>query len=140
VKKYIIENIFNSSIVRGSDDDFKLIFNTDNHRDTFSIIRKTGCKILIYTSGDTNVEFISEEFELSIPVKKIKPVSTIGAGDTFNAGIIYGLFKNNINTSDLNKVDSGLWKSIIKNAITFGTQVCRSYDNYLSEEFAERNR
>jgi len=136
VKKYITENIFNSSIVRGSDEDFKLIFNTDNPRDTFNIIRNNGCKILIYTSGDKNVQFVTEVIKLSIPVKKIKPVSTIGAGDTFNAGIIYGLYKNQINTSELYKVDFGLWKTIIQTAITFGTHVCQSFDNYLSVEFA----
>ena len=135
VKKYIIENIFNSSIVRGSDEDFKFIFNTDTPQNTFKIIRDNGCKILIYTTGDKNVELMSEEIKLSIPVKKIKPISTIGAGDTFNAGIIYGLYKNQINLSNLLKVDSELWMSIIETAIGFSSDVCQSWDNYLSGNF-----
>ena len=136
VKDHILENISTATIVRGSHEDFKLIFNTGNADDTFDLIKSRGCKNLIYTSGKKRVELRTEKLKFALPVPKIKPVSTIGAGDNFNAGVIYSLYRNQINLSDLNEMETDLWSRIIKTAISFGTHVCQSYDNYVSEDFS----
>jgi len=135
VKNLILENISLSSIVRGSDEDFRLIFGVENADDTFRILKENGCRFLIYTSSDKNVKFISEDIKLAVPVPKIKPVSTIGAGDSFNAGIIFSLYKQQINLSELAQIDIKTWKGIIETAISFGVHACQSLDNYISEEF-----
>ena len=135
VKDYILENISTATIVRGSHEDFKLIFNTGNADDTYNLIRSRGCKNLIYTSGKNRVELRTEKLKLALSVPNIKAFSTIGAGDNFNAGIIYGLYRNQINLSDLNEMETFLWSRIIETAISFGTHVCQSYDNYVSEDF-----
>lgn len=135
VKNLILENISLASIVRGSDEDFRLIFGVENADDAFRILKENGCSFLIYTSSDKNVEFISEDIKLAVPVPKIKPVSTIGAGDSFNAGIIFSLYSQQINLSELAQIDTKTWKDIIETAISFGTHVCQSLDNYISEEF-----
>ena len=44
----------------------------------------------------------------------INPVSTIGAGDNFNAGIIYGLLKYNIGYHDLSTMSKETWEKIIR--------------------------
>ncbi len=136
VKKYILENIALSDIVRGSNEDFNLIFNTENADDTFQILKENNCSNLIYTSANKNVEFRSDSLHFSIPVPKILPVSTVGAGDSFNAGIIYSLFKNRIKKSTINNLSEEFWKKAIKAAISFGSNVCKIYDNYISESFA----
>ena len=64
-------------------------------------------------------------------------VSTIGAGDNFNAGIIYGLLKYNVRRCDLDTLPEETWSRIIRCGIDFATEVCGSYDNYISKEFAE---
>jgi len=135
VKNLILENISFASIVRGSDEDFRLIFGVENADDTFRILKENGCKFLIFTSSDKNVEFISEDIKLTVPVPKIKPVSTIGAGDSFNAGIIFSLYRQQINLPELAQIDTKTWKGIIETAISFGVHVCQSLDNYISEEF-----
>jgi len=137
VKKYILENISVSDIVRGSNEDFELIFNTSNTDETFQILKDNNCSNLIYTSGDRNVEFRSEGLHFSVPVPKIQPVSTVGAGDSLNAGIIYSLYKNQVGKDKLKDLSENFWKSAIESTISFGSEVCQSYDNYISESFAK---
>jgi fructokinase len=65
-------------------------------------------------------------------------VSTIGAGDNFNAGILYGLVKEGINRDNLNNITQDEWSRMIEYGIEFGTEVCLSTSNYVSVEFAKR--
>ena len=99
VKDLILENIGLSSIVRGSDEDFELIFDCTNAEQAFKILTDEGCKFLVYTRSNRSVEFLSDKIAFSMEVPEIKPVSTIGAGDSFNAGLIYFLFSNGITTA-----------------------------------------
>ncbi len=64
--------------------------------------------------------------------------STIGAGDSFNAGAIFSIIANEIKKDDLNTLSADAWKGIIENAITIATEVCKTYDNYLPQEFANK--
>ncbi len=136
LKDYLKENISFADIVRGSDEDFQFICGAKNADAAFDFIRNNGCSILIYTTGKKNVEFRSEKLSFTVPVPEINIVSTIGAGDTFNAGIILGLSKYGIGINDFSDVSSVLWYSIIETAISFGSHVCCSYENYISKEFA----
>jgi fructokinase len=69
-------------------------------------------------------------------VEIIEPVSTIGAGDTFNAGLLYGLWKKGIKREQLKTLDRDTWEGLIATAIQFSRVVCLSYDNYLPMEYA----
>ena len=66
-------------------------------------------------------------------VPAVETVSTIGAGDSFNAGLIYELFRSGEKLHDISS--EGLEK-IVKTAIRFGSHVCTHYENYISESFA----
>ena len=76
---------------------------------------------------------ISKEY--SIP--PLEAVSTIGAGDNFNAGIIFGLLKYNVRYEDLDTMDETTWDKVIRCGIEFAAEVCRSFSNSVSKEFAE---
>jgi fructokinase len=136
IKKYIEENIFYADIIRGSDEDFQLIFKTETADQTFHKINQFGKKTLAYTAGSNNVDFVSSEMRFSLPVIPIQPISTVGAGDTFNAGIIYGLYKNAITKEKLKILNQSHWDKIISTSIEFAADVCCSYNNYISEEMA----
>lgn len=138
IKDDILENISYSSIVRGSDEDFKLIFDADTADEVFQILNQIGCPFLIYTSSDKTVEFRSAEISISIQVPPIKTTSTIGAGDTFNAGIVYKLVKLDLRNKDLQNVKKEVWEDIIKSAINFGSHVCTHYDNYITHDFVNQ--
>jgi fructokinase len=136
VKDLILENIGLSSIVRGSDEDFELIFGCANSDEAFKTIKNQGCKFLVYTRGNKSVEFRSDKIEFSMNVPEIKSISTIGAGDSFNAGLIYFLSTKEISTTGLTDMDESFWKEAIGIAVSFGSHVCQHFDNYISKDFA----
>ena len=138
LQNFLYENISFSDIIRGSSDDFRLIFGTTVPKDVFKKVNELGCRFLIITNAGNPVTMISDKFELYIPVININPVSTIGAGDSFNAGILYGLYKMNIGRSDLSSLKQQDWSMLIDIGITFGSSVCESWENYISASLAEK--
>lgn len=137
VKPWIKENIQFADIVKGSDEDFKLIFNAENAQQAYERVMESGCKNLVYTSGAKDVIVMAPGIRIQVKVPHIEPVSTIGAGDNFNAGIVYTLIREDIHKNDLEKIGSAGWEKIISSGIAFASHVCQSYENYISIEFAE---
>ena len=80
----------------------------------------------------------SRRFEAHYPSKAIETRSTIGAGDNFNAGILFGLLREGIGKADLPNLSQADWAKIIQCGIDLSSEVCQSYDNYVSREFAKR--
>lgn len=135
----IKENIKYANILKGSDEDFALIFQSKGPDQAFQAISKIKNLPLIYTANEEGVSIRSQNFKKDYDVPVIKPISTIGAGDNFTAGIIYTLIKNNIGCNDLSCLDAKGWDEIIKNAISFAQHVCCSWDNYISNSFAAKH-
>jgi fructokinase len=77
-------------------------------------------------------------FSGKFPVRKIVPVSTIGAGDNFNAGMIAAVYRNNVSRDDLERMGEEKWSKIVATGVDFASNVCMSYDNYISKEFASK--
>jgi len=136
LKPLIIENMNMANLLRGSDEDFKNIFGTNNPDDTWDIVKKY-CKCLVYTANVEGVFVRTRSFSGKFPVKKITPVSTIGAGDNFNAGMITSIYNNNISNEQLGNLTKEDWSEIISTAVSFASHVCLSYENYISQDFAE---
>ncbi|MDO9254668.1 MAG: PfkB family carbohydrate kinase [Bacteroidales bacterium] len=138
LKPFILENIALSDIIRGSDEDFSLIFGAGNSYEAFKVLVDNGCGNLVYTANSSNVIMMSQYHTLSSSVPVIEPVSTIGAGDNFNAGLIWTLAKNEVSKKDMNHLPLHIMEKILANGISFSAEVCMSFDNYISEEFASR--
>ena len=135
LKPAILENMSMASIVRCSDEDLELIFNVKDAETAYKVV-KPFCPNMLYTASSKAVYLHTPTVKESFPVKKIEPISTIGAGDNFNAGVVYGLFKENINKEDLSSLPLNTWQHLINHGIDFASEVCMSYDNYISTEFA----
>jgi fructokinase len=131
----IIENIKIASIVRASDEDFQMICDANNFEDAYNFVSQY-CPLLIYTKNANGVNFRSYNFKLFFEVPKLEPLSTIGAGDNFNAGLIYGLVKEKIYLQNLQSANAQIWQRIVGNGISFASDVCMSYNNYISDNFA----
>ena len=136
LRPLIVENIKMTSLLRGSDEDFKNIFGVSNADEAWEEVRKF-CKCLVYTANIEGVYVRTSSFSGRFPVKKITPVSTIGAGDNFNAGMITAICRNNIKRDQLEELTEKEWSKIILTAVDFATHVCLSYENYISSEFAK---
>ena len=140
VMPYIEENISLATIVKGSDEDFYNIFKVGIASEAYEIVKKLNCSNLVYTANKNDVELFTETYAKKYPVQRIHPLSTVGAGDTFSAGLIYGISKKNIVVNELNSISQLYWDEMIANSIEFSSQVCMSYDNYLSVDFAKTYR
>lgn len=133
----ILENMEYATIVRASDEDLRNIFGVDNPQEAWEKIGSR-CSALICTANADGVHLITREMEFKMEVEEIKPLSTIGAGDTFNAGLLYGISKAGYTRDQLNRLKRAEWEALIKRAISFSREVCLSYDNYLPLDFAKK--
>jgi len=136
LKEVIEANFSFASIVRSSDEDLRNIYGAGNIDEAWEKV-KPFCPVLIYTANADGVWLRTTKYKLFFEVEKLVPVSTIGAGDNFNAGLIYGLNKSGIKTKDLELVREKEWGRLIRQAISFSSEVCMSYDNYISRSFAD---
>jgi fructokinase len=137
LKPLIIENMEMAGILRGSDEDFRNIFGAGDPDETWEIVSKY-CKCMIYTSIASGVYVRTPSFAGKFPVRKIKPLSTIGAGDNFNAGMITAIYKNDITRDELEKMGEDKWSKVVATGVDFATEVCMSYENYISQKFADQ--
>ena len=131
------ENFAIADIVRGSHEDFINVYGHDDCKKIYDEISEY-CPRFICTRGKDGVLVVDHGREYSFSSRPIVPVSTIGAGDNFNAGILYGLVKEGIGRDNLDNITQDEWSRMIGYGIEFGTEVCMSTSNYVSAEFAKR--
>ena len=134
----IIENLEYADIVRGSSEDFEIMYKKKDADSVYKSEISFYTKKFIYTQGSEPVELRADGgLSKQYTIEKTDTVSTIGAGDNFNAGFIYGMLKHGI-TRDI--IDAGLteeqWDGIISCALRFSANVCKSINNYIDNYFA----
>lgn len=95
------------------------------------------CQRFICTTGSGAIYLCTPQFYQTFTVNKIPTVSTVGAGDNFNAGFLYGLVKNGLNISELTEHD---WATCIEMGKRFAQDVCQSYENSISPTLAHSLR
>jgi len=140
IKKKVEENICLTKILKGSVNDFKAIYDTDHPDALFSLIEKCGVQALLLTSAQNPVELRTKNLSKSYPIPEITPKSTIGAGDNFSAGLIYGFTRQGIGPEHLQNIKEEQWDEILSYAISFSSAVCLSEENYISLDFADQFR
>jgi len=138
-KPLIIHNISTATLVRGSDEDFFNIFGASSADEAWDIISEL-CPCLVYTASSKGVSVRTRSFSADYPVRKIEPVSTIGAGDNFNAGLIRAVCDMNLDAEQVRSMGAVSWKKVVECGIDFATDVCMGYDNYISHGLASRYR
>lgn len=135
LRSIIEENFQSATLVRASDEDLRNIYGIDSAGEAWKKLSQF-CDYFIYTANAHGVDLFTREFKLHLEVDKIEPVSTVGAGDTFNAGVLYGLYKKKVKLDNMGDLTHSDWKTILETAALFSKEVCLSYDNYLSPESA----
>lgn len=126
-------NMSLATVVRASDEDVLNLFKIKDVDIIFDKLKHL-CSNIIITANAKGVYHFSNISNNHYLTPTIKPISTIGAGDNFNAGIIHTL--SNMSSFNANELEN-TWASLILNGIIFASEVCMSYDNYVSEEFGK---
>ena len=135
----LLDNLEMADVVRGSNEDFSILFK---HNDADSVYRTDisfYCHNFIYTQGSEPVEVRAEGgINCQYPVGNTQTVSTIGAGDNFNAGFVYGLIKYGITKDDIQRgLTREQWDKLVESAQMFSCECCKSLNN-ISKEFGEK--
>jgi fructokinase len=141
----ILDNMRSADIVRGSDEDFRNIFGSDEFaglsaEDFVRALyeRHIGalCGNFICTCGSQGVWLCTPERVKFYPSRDITTVSTIGAGDSFNAGVLSAVVSLGLRRSDLKVLKPETWDKIIAAGVDFSSAVCQTYSNYVPDNFA----
>lgn len=136
----IVENFQYADIVRGSTEDFMHMFGITDPEQAYREYVSMHCANMLCTDASGDIRLFTPQGCKSYPVNKIQTVSTIGAGDNFNAGCLYAIMCGNITRDALLSLPEQGWDSIVAMGQTLACEVCQSYHNSVSKEFAKRLR
>ena len=127
-------------IVRGSKEDFEVLYKKDSAERVYRAETSFYCKRFIYTDGPNPVSVFSNNgFHKEYAMPKTETVSTIGAGDNFNAGFIYGMIKYGVTRDDVEQgLSEEVWDKLIATATAFSADCCKDIFNYISKEFGQQ--
>jgi len=91
VRARIEENIALSDVVKASDEDVTWLYGTEDVEDVVSSWRELGPSLTVLTRGGEGSVAFSESGRVQVAPVPVEVVDTVGAGDTFSAGILDAL-------------------------------------------------
>ena len=114
-----------SDVVRGSVEDFGYLYGLHEGDEVYARVSRH-CNKLILTDGARPIRVYSPEGCETFPVQPTETVSTVGAGDNFNAGYIYAMMQ-------------GLHSEVarIEVAQRWSRDVCCQLGNNISDDLVE---
>jgi fructokinase len=87
-----------SDIIKLSDEDLAWIAPEDSFEDLANRWLEMGAKLVVLTKGTEGAVAISLNASAKVPAPKVKVADTVGAGDTFTAGVLARLDKRGLMT------------------------------------------
>lgn len=80
-----------ADIVKLSDDDLGWLIGGEDLQAQAQAVRAMGAGLVIVTRGAAGATAYGPGAPISVPARAVRVVDTVGAGDTFNAGLLAGL-------------------------------------------------
>lgn len=133
----ILENLEYADIVRGSTEDLENMFGKADAEQLYKDDIRFHCPTMLCTAAGGDIRLMTANTGKTYAVKPIQTVSTIGAGDNFNAGIVYGLLREGVTRDRLEQLSEREWDKVIGCGCDFAAEVCQSFSNSISKEFAD---
>lgn len=138
IREALLQNLRMAHIIKASDEDLIQMFGEASEQDYLSQIRKLNADALfIMTRGENGVSAFTPGLKIEMPANRIKPVSTIGAGDAFNAGMAWWLVQKKLNVHDLKNMAENDFAEMLQSGQDFASEVCQTMDNYVGFGFRE---
>ena len=91
VRARIEENIALSDVVKASDEDVAWLYGTEDVEDVAASWRDLGPSLTVLTRGGDGAVAFSASGRVQVAPVQVEVVDTVGAGDTFSAGILDAL-------------------------------------------------
>ncbi len=133
----IHQNMRLASVVRGSADDFEVMYGSRDPREIYERHISPHCPLLLFTAGEGTVSVLTPRGRFDMQAPRVDHVvSTVGAGDNFNAGFTLALVRRGIDHGQLALMAPADWEPLLLTACRFAGEACRSESNYVSREFA----
>lgn len=133
----LIENLEYADVVRGSIDDFNVLYGMSDAAGVYNEKIKFYSPNFICTHGSEGAKLFTRNFIADYAVPAVNVVSSVGAGDNFNAGVVYGLLASGMTRDELLSLSRDAWDAIIKCGIDFSAHACTLMDNYIEKSWAE---
>lgn len=108
-----------ADIVKLSDEDLSWFGETGSHDEIAARWLRKGPKLVIITKGSKGATAYSDKHTVSVTSEKVAVVDTVGAGDTFNAGVLAALHEQNVLTKG---AIAELSKTAIEKALSLGAR------------------
>ena len=132
----VIENIKAANVIKASDEDLTALFGQNSPKRLLQLLADINPEALaIITLGASGVYALWKNEIIRISAKKINVISTVGAGDAFNAGFIYEWIQKKLNRDKLSALDWAEVESMLEQGVLFSAAVCTSNENYISQGF-----
>ena len=132
----IEQNMKQSTIVRGSADDFEVMYGMRNAEEIYRNHVSQHCQLFICTSGAEDITVCTPGGIYKYPVTPIHDVvSTVGAGDNFNAGMACAMIWQGVLREQLPTLGKDGWLRLLDTATAFSSAACRSTENYVPTDF-----
>lgn len=133
----IIENLEFADIVRGSTEDFDHLYGLTDAESIYKQKIKFYCPNFICTRGGGEVSLFAKAGTKSYLPNKVDVISTVGAGDNFNAGVVYGIISGKIGRERLYNMSQDDWDKVVQCGLDFSSHACTMLDNYVDREWAQ---
>ncbi|WP_192244092.1 carbohydrate kinase family protein [Mesorhizobium silamurunense] len=108
-----------ADIVKLSDEDLNWFDEAGSHEDVVRNWLDRGPRLIVVTHGSEGAVGYSKEHKITVVPQKVKVVDTVGAGDTFNAGILASLHEQGLLTK---AAIGGLSQDAIRGALELGAK------------------
>ncbi|TRC97506.1 carbohydrate kinase [Mesorhizobium sp. WSM4303] len=108
-----------ADIVKLSDEDLHWFGEAGSHEDVIRNWLDRGPKLIVVTHGSEGAVGYSREHMVTVMPDKVEVVDTVGAGDTFNAGILASLHEQGLLTK---AAIGGLSEDAVRQALALGAK------------------
>jgi len=108
-----------ADIVRMSDVDFEYLYDNGDYAGRAAALLEEGASLVVITQGIKGVQaWHGQAGTLHVEAPKVEVVDTVGAGDSFQAALLFALYTlGRIDTGTLKKIEAGE----LRRALSFAT-------------------
>ncbi|MDP2723454.1 MAG: carbohydrate kinase [Bacteroidales bacterium] len=134
VKKAMLENLRLAHIIKASDEDCANLFGKgDEDFYLENLTKNNGQALIILTLGSNGAIAQFNSHKTRVKAESVKVVSTIGAGDAFNAGVIAALLKLKLTRGNIGHTTVDQLTFILEKGTHTAALVCGTMENYIPD-------